>query len=65
MNKKVTCPLCEKRCQTEEGFNSVNGGVPSLSFNCEPIGRLFYLDWQISEIYKPKAQLFYTAIIND
>lgn len=65
MDKKKTCPLCEKRCQTEEEFECVDGGVPSLSFNCEPIGRLFYLDRQITGIYKPTAQLFYTAIVND
>ena len=65
MNKKRTCPICEKGCTTIEEFNCVDGGIPSLSFNCKPIGRTFYLDQRIIGMYGPKEQFFYTAIVND
>ena len=65
MNNKTMCPICEKRCWSEDSY-SVSKGHAFSAFVCKHTNRLFYIDNQFMTMNNLDiGQIYYTLIIDD
>ena len=63
MAKKLLCPICEKHCPIFEQDHYKN--ITFITFFCERINRLIWIDQQLLKLDVSVAQLYYTIIVDD
>ena len=65
MNDRTVCPMCEKKCWSEDCY-SVSAGHAFSAFVCKHTNRLFYIDNQFIKMNDLEiGQNYYTLIIDD